>query len=384
MIEGKTKKCFGVWLTFSGKCRSTKSRDSYKTYVNKCQLANVNIFDDDGVVVCEGELTLLRQHLAQVLDAVRGDAHSGIGACQDFVTWLLVSGRTGCRFENLLAALGGGSAVRNFIHVRDVRHEFQAINRQPEYVDSYAKLFAYFEHERLTPEALYQFGVRNSYFADCEVHDYAQNQFELLINLLLTGEFGNLDSDGRNRKTLKIRKYGNRAEGEKLFIELYRRVFHHARIVVETSGNAAPKENIKKATRSLIYSQSDRFAILRWARRVLQNYQCSHVFDNRTKNPLLFEAVWNIALTPKVVDPFTGHETLERWPDEFQPMFHNCVREKFRPCIVRYNQIADQFRESIERAAREIAAEKIQQGIDVGSFVADALAQWMPISLDGE
>lgn len=384
MIEKKTKKCFGAWLIFSGRCESSNSRDSYKTYVNRCQLVNVNIFDDQGVVVGEDDLVVLRQCLAQVLNAVGGDTHSGIGACRDFVAWLLVTGKAGCRFENLLAELGDGSVVRNSIRVRNVHPEPQIIRRRPDYVDSYARLFAYFEHRRFTPEALYQFGISNSYFADCEAHDYAQNQFELLINLLLTGEFGNCDGDGRKRKTLKIRKYGNRAENEGLFIELYRRVFRHARIVVESGGNAAPKENIKKATRSLIYSQSDGFSILSWARRVLQNYQCSHVFDNRTKNPLLFEAVWNIALTPKVVDPFTGHETLERWPDEFQPLFHNCVRRKFRACIMRYNQIADQFRDSIDRIAHEIATEKMQQGIDVGSFVTDALAQWLPISIEDE
>ena len=40
-----------------------------------------------------------------------------------------------------------------------------------------------------------------------------------------------------------------------------------------------------------------------------EDYQVSHLFERRTNNPFLFGAPWMICYVPKILDPFTGHET---------------------------------------------------------------------------
>jgi hypothetical protein len=113
---------------------------------------------------------------------------------------------------------------------------------------------------------------------------------------------------------------------------------------------------------------------------LLRNYQCSHVFDDRTKNPLLFEAVWNVVLTPKMNDPLTGHETSGQWPRQFQPVFRNSVRYRFASCIEKFNAVADKYRDAIYRAAEDVAEQHPEMdAAQKISFVADVLRQWEPV-----
>ena len=115
---------------------------------------------------------------------------------------------------------------------------------------------------------------------------------------------------------------------------------------------------------------------------LLKNFQCSHVFDNRTKNPLLFEAAWNVVFTPKMIDPLTGHETLGRWPREFQPRFQNEVRRRFKPLLEKFNSLADQYRPRIEEAAKKIVSKHAElTDEERKAFVADALGQWEKIEV---
>ena len=178
----------------------------------------------------------------------------------------------------------------------------------------------------------------------------------------------------RDRKHLSIRKYSGSEGKSDWFVALYARVFSHVQIKVE--GNASPKLNMRSATKCEMYSSRH---IGKNTTTVLKNYVCSHVFDNRTQNPLLFEAVWNMALTPKMIDPLTGSEAKGRWPDEFQPLFRNRVREKFLPCIKEFNRIAAEVRQRIKSAALEVDREKNLGEQDKNRFVCAAVAQWEPI-----
>lgn len=72
--------------------------------------------------------------------------------------------------------------------------------------------------------------------------------------------------------------------------------------------------------------------------RDIYNYQVSHIWGH-TKNIFMFEAPWNICYTPKIMDPFTGHETQGIWPTEYQKIFIAKANELYRPFIDEYNQI---------------------------------------------
>jgi hypothetical protein len=83
----------------------------------------------------------------------------------------------------------------------------------------------------------------------------------------------------------------------------------------------------------------------------LLNYQVSHIFDNTTKNPLLFECPWNVMFTPKIIDPFTGHETKGIWPKEFQKLIIDKAKSKYQKYISDYNQIISNL--NIEKKLHE-------------------------------
>jgi hypothetical protein len=68
------------------------------------------------------------------------------------------------------------------------------------------------------------------------------------------------------------------------------------------------------------------------------NYQVSHVFGN-TKNVFCFTEPWNIVFIPKIIDPFTGHESKGDCIDKFQRLFKNKLYETFFAEITEYNKI---------------------------------------------
>ena len=193
--------------------------------------------------------------------------------------------------------------------------------------------------------------------------------------MLLHGKLSQTAAGGRQRSYLAIRKYSSSNSKSKLFIELYRKLFKNVDVKFES--NAKPKLNFRLAAKCEMFSAK---YIGNETNTVLKNYVCSHVFDNRTQNPLLFEAVWNIVLTPKMIDPLTGNETKGRWPDEFQPIFRDMVRDKFMPCIRKFNTIAAEVCPCVRKAALEVAERNALGEEEQNRFINNACAQWMPIN----
>jgi len=70
----------------------------------------------------------------------------------------------------------------------------------------------------------------------------------------------------------------------------------------------------------------------------IRNYQVSHIFG-RTKNVFAFTAPWNIAYTPKLLDPFTGHEANGSMVKEFTTLFQKQAHVRFEKLIDDFNEI---------------------------------------------
>ena len=107
--------------------------------------------------------------------------------------------------------------------------------------------------------------------------------------------------------------------------------------------------------------------------RDIYNYQVSHIWGH-TKNVLMFEAPWNICYTPKIIDPFTGHETKGDLPERFQMEFIKFCTKKYQKYIIEYNNLIDSC--GIEEALKEFCR---QNRIEDDRFVADALVELSPI-----
>lgn len=217
-------------------------------------------------------------------------------------------------------------------------------------LDSYAQFLDYFGIER---DSFYTYGLDTSIFCDLE---YARQQWQDLKQRLL----GN--------QPVAIRRYGGIGAGTHLFLGLYRHAFGNTSITVDPSGNLQPQRNMESATRH--------------KRNVtLANYQCSHIFG-RTKNALLFEAVWNICFTPKMFDPLTGHETSGPWPDEYQKRLFRFVLTRHHELITDYNDFL--ARHDMQSQIRAYIA-TLNGDTDpklVRRFATDALNQWLPITMD--
>lgn len=219
-------------------------------------------------------------------------------------------------------------------------------------LDSYAQFLEYFNIDK---EDFYSFGLENTIFASVA---QAETQWNVLKNNLLT-----------NRK-MSIRSYGRQGRNSELFKKLYVYLFANSNIRIDPSNNTAARNNLQRVTGHRLRSS-------------LLNYQCSHIFGH-TKNPLLFEAVWNICFTPKMFDPLTGHEAKGPWPLEYQMKLKSLVRSRFSSLISDYNtfieehNIEERIGAFVDSIADEYDAELL------ADFKRDALAEWQQISFDEE
>ena len=77
------------------------------------------------------------------------------------------------------------------------------------------------------------------------------------------------------------------------------------------------------------------------------NYQVSHIFGH-TKNPYAFCAPWNIAFVPKILDPFTGHESKGELTKKITTLYKNLMLTNYQELIEEYNAIMDSIKSDIE------------------------------------
>ncbi|MDD3242803.1 MAG: hypothetical protein PHD32_03650 [Eubacteriales bacterium] len=132
-----------------------------------------------------------------------------------------------------------------------------------------------------------------------------------------------------NNGEVYIQGYGRNAHGTRLHQDLYHQILGNDHIKTDPTNNAIPQRNIQKLTGK--------------RRNVdLLNYQVSHIWG-RTKNPFLFEAPWNICFTPKLIDPFTGHEAKGQWPVLYQSLFFEKAGQRYRPFIDEYNSLSQKY-----------------------------------------
>lgn len=402
MIEKKTRQLFKAWLrTPDGGMHVGRVPDSYGTYVNSVlpDYLIANIFQSDNVQLLTPEqldahrnfvgyrrLTLVSNQINP--NARLSNVKVGLGAFEEFITWLLEFPFV-TTFDDVCALIDagsteiGGGANQGAQLQKPKGKGVKGSAVQCEVRDAYQLLFDYFSQRPLTPENFYQFGLEKSIFADRLGGERVVAQFNSLINLLEHGTCG--VGDDHKQKDLHIRKYSGSKTRSGLYTELYKKVFPNANIIVEGGGNTRPKENLKKITKCQPYSSSEAFHVAADIEVVLKNYQCSHVLDNRTKNPLLFEAAWNLVFTPKMIDPLTGHETLGRWPREFQPRFRDAVRKRFHDLMKQFNDFADKYRPQIQKGLDEVVNAHPELGKDDKErFISDALAQWEPVRLEFE
>ncbi|MFC4799460.1 hypothetical protein ACFPA1_08820 [Neobacillus sp. GCM10023253] len=217
-----------------------------------------------------------------------------------------------------------------------------------EIIDSYEKFIDTFKIDK---EELYSFGIRETILPP--IKNVELNWEELKKRIF-------------SNERVTIRGYGRDAKGTSMYTGLYKHLFNNENVQKDPTNNAVPQKIISQMTG--------------YKRNInIFNYQVSHIFG-KTKNLFLFEAPWNIALVPKVIDPFTGHETKGLWPKEYQERFSAYAKNRYANFIDEYNHLISKS-EIMEGILEYINDLKKINGItkEILQFEKDVLIELSPI-----
>ena len=102
----------------------------------------------------------------------------------------------------------------------------------------------------------------------------------------------NAVSDKNEKNEVHVRSHGRQGTGSEELKKVLKGIFGRE-FKIDPTNNLGPKKLIDECCGNNY-----------------QDYQISHIFEERTNNPLLFTAPWMLCLCPKLLDPFTGHETI--------------------------------------------------------------------------
>lgn len=179
-------------------------------------------------------------------------------------------------------------------------------------MDSYERFFS---KGYITKEDFFEFGLSETIYAPIEKAE---------------AEWAHLKHRIQNNQQVFIRGFGRNASGTHLYQSLYKNILNNENIATDPTNNAQPTKLIRNLTG---YSKTKNSKY-----NLIKNYQISHIFG-RTKNVFAFTAPWNIVYTPKIVDPFTGHEAKGVMIDEYQKLFQQQSFNYFEKFIDDYNKI---------------------------------------------
>lgn len=211
---------------------------------------------------------------------------------------------------------------------------------------------------KIEEEALINFGLEETIYPD-----------NISINKV-TEQWNNLKDSLSSNKEVYIRQFGQTGENNPLFKDFIKYIFGNDNIKIDPSRNSIPTKVLEEVT-GLKKNKS------------ISNYQVSHTFG-MTKNPLLFTAAWNLAFIPKLMGPFTGHESSGKLKNKYEQEYQKVIKSKFKECIEEYNEIIDGYNvsEKIEEFINlQIKSNKYPEKF-MGKFKKDLSINFAKIPLD--
>lgn len=142
---------------------------------------------------------------------------------------------------------------------------------------------------------------------------------ETTIEMLWKQLIDDVTKPENKENTVSVRGHGRNGSGNDVLTGVLETVFGRT-FKIDKTNNAQPKKILEQN-----------------CGKNFLNYQISHLFERRTNNPLLFGAPWMICYVPKIIDPFTGHESkgFSHLKDAFIDKLYN-MNKKY---IDEYNEI---------------------------------------------
>ncbi|MBR5748205.1 MAG: hypothetical protein IKY01_05390 [Prevotella sp.] len=164
--------------------------------------------------------------------------------------------------------------------------------------------------KKITIDQLFESGMNKIIRID---KDKIDREWEKLKGRIINGRIINKEED------VYVRSHGRNGSGNIKLIPLLKEVFD-MKFETDSTNNSKPKSLLKRCC-------GDEY----------QNYQISHIFEERTNNPFLFTAPWMVCFTPKIIDPFTGHES-KGYP-ELRRKFTQWAYDTNKKYIENYNKL---------------------------------------------
>lgn len=172
-------------------------------------------------------------------------------------------------------------------------------------LDSYDALIP----EYISKEDFFRFGLEKTiYINDSKVKE----GWEALKNKI------------KDNKPLFIRGVKD-AVGNQLYYDFYARVLKNQQVKKDPSNSQAPTKMMEDLSG---YKKS----------KDLRNYQLSTIFS-RSKNVLCFNAPWNFAYTPNILDPLLGIDAKGELASEYKKVFQEHCYTKFKSYINEFNEM---------------------------------------------
>jgi hypothetical protein len=212
----------------------------------------------------------------------------------------------------------------------------------------------FMERFNITENQMIDFGIKETIFIP---KDIVYEEWQYLKERVYTG-----------KDKIYIRGYGRDAKGTDLYINLYKEVFGHEKFFKDPTNNGEPTKILKVLTG---YSRQEK-PTLKYKR--IRNYQVSHIFG-RTKNPFSFTAPWNIVYVPKIMDPFTGHESKGELTNVFQKQFLEKFYIYYQDYIEEFNEIMHKLEPGLMHYLSE------EKEVITDKFKEDVIQQFSPIVL---
>ncbi|WGE31294.1 hypothetical protein NYR60_05325 [Actinobacillus genomosp. 2] len=145
------------------------------------------------------------------------------------------------------------------------------------------------------------------------------------------------DKISKKNELVYVRSYARNGSKNHLYQNFYKTIFN-CNLEIDPSNNTYPTRLLENLTG---YTKKGSNANLR-------NYQVSHIFGS-TKNPYLFCSPWNIAFIPKILDPFTGHESKGELTHKITRLYKEMMWDNYENLINDYNKLMSELKEKIDQ-----------------------------------
>lgn len=245
-------------------------------------------------------------------------------------------------------------------------------------IDGYTEFFSFFFNENKKEEIsekLWAFARKNMYMID-EQKDEAWKSLNSRIDARLDKSEVYIKKNENTK--VYVRTFGNKGNSEtKSLLEcFYKYVFGNKEVIsFDSSNNSAPSSTLTKYTNYTKYKKKRNHK----SKKLLLNYQVSHVFG-KTLNCYAFTAPWNIVYLPKILDPFTGHESKGELTERFTEKIQDFVKSNYSEQILDFNQTMEELSPKIKQFKKEIKDNNIKE-INEKNIKEDTLKQFFK-SLD--